>query len=199
MNDTLHQASEQKAAIRREALDRRDAIPRPVRAVKDSAIKERLFGLEEFMAAERLLLYSAFRTEVATEVMIEESIAMGKKVLLPKVDQEAKALSKHVINGLDELAPGYMGIPEPTSGERLKVEDIHLIVVPGVAFDRNGRRIGYGGGYYDRLLSRIKGQRLIVALAYEEQVFDELPHEEHDVRMDIIITDRRVIDCRGQG
>jgi 5-formyltetrahydrofolate cyclo-ligase len=199
LNDTLSPATDLKKSIREEALRRRDAIPASVRDVKDSAIRERLFALPEFRDAERVLLYASFRSEVETEAMIEEAIALGKKVLIPKVNQETSTLSKHVINGLHETSPGYMGIPEPDSEECLKVEDIHFIVVPGVAFDERGWRIGYGGGYYDRLLPRVKGIRSIAALAYEEQMFEELPHEEHDVGMDIIITDRRVIDCRGQG
>jgi 5-formyltetrahydrofolate cyclo-ligase len=86
-----------------------------------------------------------------------------------------------------------MGIPEPVTDPCCNVEEIDLIIVPGVAFDETGGRIGYGGGYYDRLLPRVKGLRPIVALAYEEQIYDDLPRAEHDIEMDIVLTDRKTI------
>jgi 5-formyltetrahydrofolate cyclo-ligase len=196
---TAHeQGADRKRDVRAEALARRDAIPGPVRRTKDRAVAEQLSGLPEFRAAERVLLYASFRSEVDTAEIIEVALDRGKKVLLPKVDRENGTLSKHVINGMDDVSPGFAGIPEPTTEERLRVEDIDLIVVPGVAFDTGGCRVGYGGGYYDRLLARVKGMRPIVALAYEEQLVDALPREEHDVNVDMIVTDRRVIKAHGR-
>jgi 5-formyltetrahydrofolate cyclo-ligase len=95
------------------------------------------------------------------------------------------------------MAPGFRGIPEPAAGEQVPVQEANLLVVPGVAFDPEGRRVGYGGGFYDRLLPRVKGLRPIVALAYEEQVFPSLPREEHDISVDVVITDARVIHGHG--
>jgi len=194
----LNQQAELKKAIREEALRRRGSIPGAVRRAKDRALAERLLCLDEYRKAGRVLLYAAFRTEAATEEIIEAAIRSGREVVLPRVDAENGALTKHVIGGLHELSPGYRGIPEPTSEARVKVEEVDLVVVPGVAFDPSGRRLGYGGGYYDRLLPRIKGVKPVVALAYEEQLFESLPGEEHDVGVDIIVTDRRVIRCHGQ-
>lgn len=199
MKDTLPHPVGSKSAVREEALQRRDAIPFAVRRAKGAAIRERLFGLEAFGAAQRVLFYASFRSEAPTEDMIRAAMALGKEVLLPKVDEENCALTKHIINGMHEVSPGYMGIPEPTSEQCVRVEEIDLILVPGVAFDGDGWRVGYGGGYYDRLLPRVKGSRPVVALAYEEQITESLPHEAHDVAMDMIITDRRIIECHGQG
>lgn len=179
--------------IRKDALKKRDAIPPPVKKVKALAIKDRLFALEEFKRAGSVLFYASFRSEVDTSVIIEEALLMGKRVVLPKVDNDTNSLTKHSIEGMHETSAGYMGIPEPVTDPCCKVEEIEFIIVPGVAFDEKGGRIGYGGGYYDKLLPRVKGLRTIAALAYEEQIYDELPSEEHDVGMDIIITDRRVI------
>lgn len=194
----MNPPAELKKAIREEALRRRDSIPPAVRRAKDRAVAERLLPLEEYRGAKRVLLYASFRTEVATGEIVEEAIRSGREVVLPRVDAENGALTKHVIGGIHELSPGFMGIPEPSSDVRVKVEEVDLVVVPGVAFDPLGRRVGYGGGYYDRLLPRIKGIKPVVALAYEEQLFESLPGEEHDVGMDIIVTDRRVIRCHGQ-
>jgi 5-formyltetrahydrofolate cyclo-ligase len=176
---------------------RRDAIPLPVRHAKDRAVMQNLMVLEAYRDARRVLFYSSFRSEVGTGEMIKNALESGKEVVLPRVDVENNSLAKHVINGLQELSPGYMGIPEPTAGRRVKVEEVDLLIVPGVAFDSYGWRIGYGGGYYDRLLPRVKGTKPVIALAYEEQLFEGIPHEDHDVGMDVIITDRRIMDCRG--
>jgi len=101
----------------------------------------------------------------------------------------------HEIKDISELSPGYMGIPEPSlSGERLvRLDDIELVIIPGSAFDCSGNRLGYGGGYYDILLSEGKRKVPVIALAYEEQLVDLIPSEVHDVKVDIIVTDKQVI------
>jgi len=98
---------------------------------------------------------------------------------------------------MGDIETGFKGIPEPTTGICVRVEDVDIVIVPGVAFSLDGARIGYGGGYYDRLLPRVKGAVPIVALAYEEQIFDSLPAEGHDISMDWIITPERIISCNG--
>ena len=98
---------------------------------------------------------------------------------------------------MEDIKAGFKGIPEPTTDACVKIEDVDIVIVPGVAFSADGARIGYGGGYYDRLLTWIKGTVPIVALAYEEQIFDELPAEGHDIGMDSIITPERIISCHG--
>ena len=104
-----------------------------------------------------------------------------------------------MINVLDQISPGYMGIPEPVTESQMNVEDIDMLVVPGVGFDPSGRRIGYGGGFYDRLLPRVKGKRTIAALAFCAQVFEQVPGMPHDIPVDYIITEEKVIECNGQG
>jgi 5-formyltetrahydrofolate cyclo-ligase len=197
LKNVLHPPTEKKADVRKEAQRKRDAIPLAHRRAFDAAIGKRLLSLREYVDARRVLYYASFRSEVSTEELIEASIASGKEVLLPKVDEENCALTKHMIDGLHNVSPGYMGIPEPVTNLCVKVESVHLILVPGLAFGHHGWRIGYGGGYYDRLLSRVRGIRPIVALAYEAQILEDIPHEEHDVPMDVIVTEERVIRCHG--
>jgi 5-formyltetrahydrofolate cyclo-ligase len=190
-----------KAALRKEALSKRDSIPLPVRKVKDSAIADRLLTLDNFMESQVVLLYASFRSEVETEGVIEKALEMGKKVLLPRVNLGGKRLDLYEINGLDELSSGYMGIPEPDAKEEnlRGLEDVEVAVLPGAAFDSKGTRLGYGKGYYDRLLSEGRARPVLVALAYEEQMLEDIPAETHDVKMDIILTDRRLIGCKGNG
>jgi len=158
-------------------------------------IRGTLFSLPEFLSAKTVLFYASFRSEVETLSLIRASLAMGKKVLLPHVDTKNSVLTLYEIKNMNELAPGYMGIPEPNlPDERYAViDDADLALIPGAAFDLSGNRLGYGAGYYDNLLSGRSRRMPIIALAYDEQLVDSIPAEKHDVRVDIIVTDIRVI------
>lgn len=184
-----------KRNIRKEILKKRDEISKDIKAIKDSLIKQRLFSFLEFITAKTVFFYASFRSEVETLSMIKESLKIGKRVVLPKVDKERLRLMLYEIKDISELFPGYMEIPEPLlPNERLvNLDDIDLIIIPGAAFDYSGNRLGYGGGYYDILLSERKKEVPIIALAYEEQLVDSIPSEMHDVKVDIIVTDKRVI------
>jgi 5-formyltetrahydrofolate cyclo-ligase len=186
-----------KKAIRNTILKRRDDIPQVIRTNKNLIIKTTLFSLTEFMRAEVVLFYASFSSEVETLTLIEESLAMGKRVVLPKVKTKQRTVALSEIKDIDELSFGYMGIPEPEVSveHTLSLPEVSLIVIPGVAFDCSCNRIGYGGGYYDMLLVERKKETPIIALAYEEQIVDSIPSEPHDVKMQMIITDKRIIKC----
>lgn len=183
-----------KKLLRKKLLEKRDSIPPSERKKKDVLIMQSLFNLHEFKTAKTILFYASFSTEVDTFNIIEESLKMGKNVLVPKVDKERHRLKLYEIKNLRELSTGYMGIPEPSlPDKRLReLNDADLIIIPGVGFDLSGNRLGYGAGYYDILLSDMK-KVPFVALAYEEQLIDAIPSEMHDVKVDIIVTDEQVI------
>jgi 5-formyltetrahydrofolate cyclo-ligase len=184
-----------KNEIRAEVLKRRDSIPLDLKKRKDAAINNRLFNLEEFIDAMSVLMYVSFRTEVDTIGQLEGILCLGKKLVVPLVDSKQKQLTLYEIKDITDLVPGYMDIPEPKAVENRKVElkDIDIIVIPGTGFDTKGNRLGYGGGYYDRLLADTEKNIPKIALAFEEQIAEEIPSEPHDMKMDIIITDERVI------
>lgn len=184
-----------KEAIRKKILIERDRIPADIKPMKDSLIKKMLFSLPEFVSARTIIFYASFRSEVETLDMIKESIKMGKKVVLPKVDKKRHMLVLYEIKEMKELIAGYMGIPEPslTEGRLVSVDNADLIVIPGAGFDYSGNRLGYGAGYYDILLSQRKKKMPIIALSYEEQLVDYIPSEDHDVKVEIIVTDKRLI------
>ena len=186
-----------KNSIRAELLSRRDSISSDKKKLKDTAIKNRLINLEEFIDAKSVLMYVSFRTEVETIELLNGILCLGKTLVVPLVNSKQKTLSLYEIKDITELEPGYMGIPEPNVNENRKVElkDIDIVVIPGTGFDLNGNRLGYGGGYYDRLLSNADKNIPTVALAFEEQMLDVVPSEPHDMTMDIIVTDERVIKC----
>lgn len=191
--------NEIRKSIRKEVLKKRDSINPALRKVKDLFIRQRLFSLPEFINAKTIFFYAAFRSEVETLGMIRASLEWGKKIVLPKVDTENRRLKLYEIRDVNELMPGCMGIPEPSvPEERLRgLDDIDLVVIPGAGFDVCGNRLGYGAGYYDILLAQMKKKISIVAPAYEEQIVERIPAAEHDVRIDKIVTDERVVECDG--
>ncbi len=203
-----------KKSIRAELLRKRDAIPPALKAQKDAAIWQRLSALEEFRRAENVMMYVSFRSEADTKRFLQNVIAFGKKLILPFVDSKNRVLELYEVRDASELVRGYMGIPEPGIKENRRVDfnAVDLIIIPGVGFDIKGNRLGYGGGYYDRLLSGI-GDRgsetskkepartpqppspCLIALAFEEQIVEEIPSESHDIKMDMIVTEKRLIRC----
>jgi 5-formyltetrahydrofolate cyclo-ligase len=184
-----------KKTLRKEVLKKRDAIPPDVRKKKDALIKENLLSMPEFISARTVLFYASFRSEAGTFEMMTASLGRGKRIVLPKVDRERHMLRLYEVKDVNELSPGHMGIPEPSLPDERMIspDDVDLIVIPGAGFDIGGNRIGYGEGYYDILLSQRRKKMPVVALAYEEQVIDSIPAEAHDVKVDMIITDKRVI------
>lgn len=184
-----------KRILRKEILEKRDSIPVAERKKKDKLIKFNLFNLSEFEMAKILLFYVSFRSEVDTISMIEESLQVNKRIIVPKVNKGTHLLRLYEIKDLKELSRGFMGIPEPNlPDDRIRdIKDIDLSIIPGIAFDHYGNRLGYGTGYYDILFSNTKYKIPIVALAYEEQIIDSIPYESHDIKVDIIVTDKQII------
>lgn len=188
-----------KDELRRELLARRDRIPPEVRNIKNSLIRDRLISSRYFQDSSVIFSFASFRSEVDTFGIMEESFRSGKKVVVPKVDPENHQLILCEIHGTGELEAGYMGIPEPAriaDERRADIDSVDLVIIPGAGFDPEGNRIGYGGGYYDRLLSGLMNQVAVVAPAFEEQIVDMVPSETHDIKVSVIVTDRRLIECR---
>lgn len=193
-----------KRRIREKLLKQRDSIPPEIKLRKEAAIEKTLFALDVFKNARCLLMYVSFRSEVNTTNYLDDILKLGKRLILPVVDSRHKVLKLYEVKNTSELAPGYMGIPEPGIREnrRVPLNDIDLVVIPGTGFDIEGIRLGYGGGYYDRLLSyeskqlaRVEHHIPTVALAFEEQIGEKIPSEPHDIRVDFIVTDKRLIHC----
>ena len=187
-----------KTSARHAILTARDAIPAEERKEKSRAVAERLAGQAEYKEAATILFYVSFRSEVATLGMIKSALAAGKKVLVPKVDRKAHRLKLYEIKDLDkDLETGYMGIFEPVeaTARHAMPEDADLVIMPGVGFDGKGRRLGYGGGYYDRLIETLRPGARLIALAFEAQVVVEIPSEGHDKKVPKIITEARVIEA----
>lgn len=186
-----------KKNLRNILLKKREGIKPEEKKVKEAAIRKRLFALVDFKAAENILFYASFRSEVDTMASLKRTFKQRKKVALPLVDEKRRKLFLYRIKDVSELVSGYMGIPEPgiTRGRKVNLKDIDVVIVPGAGFDVRGNRLGYGFGYYDKLLSKSKRHIITIALAFEEQIVPEAPNEKHDIKIDRIVTDKRIINC----
>jgi len=187
----------EKSSIRKEVSFRRDGLSKEERKAKSENIARRLLELPEFINAQAILFYASFRSEVDTIELLKNSIGNKKRVVLPKVDMRSMSLMLYEIYSMEDLKPGCLGILEPLAsrGRAVNTGDIDFMIIPGVAFDEHCNRLGYGKGFYDRLLAVKKSPA--VALAYEEQVVENIPADVHDIKMDKIITDKRIIHCHG--
>ncbi len=186
-----------KVVLRKQALQRRETLAFGERLKKDKRIKERFLQLEEFQRAERIFFYASYRAEVDTFELISEALRQNKRVALPKVYPEKKVMRFYWIRALNTVSPGYRGIPEPVPEDEAMAEEADLVVVPAVAYNERGYRLGYGGGYYDRFLKEVRKETITVGLAYDEQIIGPLPTDDWDMPVDIVITEERTIYCHG--
>ena len=179
-----------KHALRTGTLARRRALSPQQVSSQSYELQLRFLALPEFQQARVLALYASIHQEVETSAVALEALATGKTLLYPAV--VGSDMQFRQVLGLDDLTPGRYGIPEP-SGEVWDPQDTDLIVVPGVAFDISGRRIGYGKGFYDKSLHRLEGTGRLVGFCYDFQLYEEIVGEPHDVAMDMIVTELKVV------
>ena len=167
------------------------------RKQRSETILDRLRQCVEYSRAESVLCYLGHRSEVQTESLIAERLQNAQQTLLPWCKEDELRLFR--LHSLDELEPGAFGIPEP--GLELKndptraadVQEVDLILIPGLAFDRNGGRLGQGKGFYDKLLSRARETTTLVGIGFDCQLVDHVPTEPHDVPLQIVITESETI------
>ena len=183
-----------KMMMRRELLGKRKALSPDWIAEKSGAACARVLDLPEWKRAKTVMLYAATRSEVQTKELIARALAEGKRVCLPVRSEEQSEMMAFFIGSPEELVLGDLGYLEP-SKMSLKAEphEIELAIVPGIAFDEKGNRLGRGMHYYDGFLRRLRARK--VALAFEMQIVPEVPTEDHDVPVDKIVTEKRVINC----
>jgi len=182
-------------------MDLRAALTASEQDAMSAAAQEALIGSPPFARAETVLIYMPFRGEVATEVIARAAAGAGKRLALPRVVRQPKGLVLHSYSGEPAtLAGGAYGILEPRpEWPVVAPRAIDLVVVPGVAFDRSGGRLGYGGGYYDRLLPAVRTANpgaVLIGLAYGFQVTQELPRDSHDIPVDGLATEWGYVSVR---
>ena len=210
-----------KQSLRKHILSLRDQLPSDIKAAHDAAILGRLLRMPEYIKAGTVLGYMNFGSEFACELLAAQVLKDGKRLVLPRVNRHTNTLDLYCADDLEnQLAPGLWGIREPVV-ERCKrlnaINEVEFALLPGIAFSKNGARLGYGGGFYDKLLMKPLAIRLseqttfakslvmanagrlrpvLAVAAYGLQVVEALPQEETDVGVEWIITESEIIDCR---
>jgi len=189
----------------------KDALRKQILAIRNRLTDEEVMRLSErifsnlaenslFHDSAHVMVYLDFKHEVKTDSIINYCLEKNKKVYVPVCIAETHELCISEITSPEELRPGHYGIREPHT-DFIRLSDsslIDLVLIPGVAFDRAGSRIGFGAGYYDRFLKRLEPKAVKTALAYSFQVADHVPADEYDIPVDYIVTEKGTIKCRSK-
>jgi len=190
----------QRDNLRREILKLRDNLSFRDRFKKSTIIKNHLISFDPIKTATNIFSYVNFRSEVETIDFIK-SIVKKKNIFVPlTIVENFELLAVQITSPDTQLQPGYCNIPEPIPKLRetsvIDPKKIDIVIVPGVVFDHKGGRLGYGGGYYDRFLSKNEAQALRIGLAFEIQMVDNVPLKAHDELMDMVVTEKKVYYTR---
>ncbi len=187
-----------KESVRKETLEARKAISNEELINKSESATDKLLSTDIYKNANMIMAYIDFRNEVQTEKIIKTAIADGKRIVIPiSVVETRQLILSELINYDTELESGAYGILEPKA-EYIRETDaklVDLVLIPGVAFDERGFRVGYGAGYYDRFLETVRPDTSKIALAFELQMVEYAFEDSHDVPVDMIVTEDRIIKC----
>lgn len=184
-----------KKETRKNIIKKRDELDIIAKGAMDNEIIEKFMMSETYKNARGIFIYIGFGSEINTKIIIKDALNSGKEVYVPKVIKKDMVFIK--IDSLENLVTSSYGILEPIGDKSdFDVNKLDLIVMPGVAFDREGNRLGYGGGYYDKFLEQNQIECKKIALSYDFQVLEKLEVEEHDIKVDLIITENQVINIK---
>ncbi len=178
--------------MRRAMTERRSAIPESERLAMSELIASA--ATDALRDRDLVMVFLSFGSEVATDPIVDSLASGGHRLCVPHIDGLALVPASYTPG--DPMRNGVLGIREPAGVSPVGVSEIDAVIVPGLAFDARGYRIGYGGGYYDRLLGEIRSDALGAGVCFHQQVVDEVPHGEGDRPVVKVITDTGTIDCR---
>ncbi|MFH1655151.1 MAG: 5-formyltetrahydrofolate cyclo-ligase [Candidatus Omnitrophota bacterium] len=179
-----------KQELRNMMLSKLNSLKEVDRAKKSLSIKDKLFASSEFKKAKIILFYASLKNEVETGMMIREAQAQGKTIGLPMIFEKEKKLVPYLVSDIDtQLTTGIYGIREPNKEftKSISLEDLNLVIVPGIAFDLRGNRLGRGKGYYDRFLKTLAKDTTSIGLAFDFQIVENLPHSSLDSSVNQVI------------
>ena len=184
-----------KFELRSYMVNKRSRITAKIRTEKSEIIINKLRSLQVYLDAKLILVYVSFRSEVETHSFINQALRDGKRIAVPLTISDGKLLLPCEIFSLDDLAPRTLGILEPDKNNTNEVnrKDIDLAVVPGLAFDLHGNRLGFGAGYYDRFLPSLRKDAITIGVCFDEQLVEQLPVEVFDVPLDGVLTNLELI------
>ncbi len=178
-----------KISMRKEIIKKRKSIDEGIRKGWDRSILLKVLSSEEYIKSKVIFIYVSYNGEVDTEKLIKQALCDGKTVCVPRVISKAEGMEAVPIKDFGELISGAYGILEaPKAFPSINPQSIDLAIVPGVAFDNGGGRLGYGGGFYDRYLALMRQDSISTALAYSIQIVDDIPMEPQDKRVSMVIS-----------
>ena len=186
-----------KVALRSHYLALRAEAHARFGPTEQADLERNLFSLPAFSAARTLLLYASMRDEVPTHALIARLLAAGRRVALPITHAREKTLTLACLSSIADLRPALFGVPEPKAEGRQDCtpSSVDVALVPGLAFDMQGHRLGHGLGYYDRFLPSLSCPK--IGVAYDAQISaTALPREAHDHPVDFVVSEKRVVVCR---
>lgn len=188
----------EKKILRKEILAKRDNIDIVEKGKMDKKISDKFYENKYYRDAKNIFIYISYDSEINTKEIINKALKDYKKIYVPRTEFKTRLMDAVEIVSLDNLIESEYGILEPSVEEpHINPNELDLIVVPGVAFDRNGGRIGYGAGFYDRYFKKINKDNMKkiakIALAYDFQILDNIPMNEQDVPVNYIITEKEFI------
>lgn len=176
-----------KKVVRKEILKKRDMLSGEQVEKLSNQIQSNILCWDKFNEASTIMVYSNYKNEVSTKHINETILKLNKRLILPKVIKETRDILPCLVTEFNELTPGVYGIYEPDGSRIIQRNEIDLVIVPGVAFDINGDRIGHGAGYYDRFLRGYNGIK--AGICYEFQIVENAYPDQYDIKMDYIITE----------
>lgn len=184
-----------KKSLRKEMLRNRDNLSKNTREEYSKIIANSLYKTEHYKDAKTIMAFISFGSEINTRYLIEDSIEQGKIIVIPVMVPETKELKVSRILNYSELEAGHYNILTPKE-EFLRFIDpntIDLVLVPGLIFAKDGYRIGYGGGYYDRFLAKLDNNVKKIALGFDMQIKDKVPTDHYDIPVDYILTEKQFL------
>jgi 5-formyltetrahydrofolate cyclo-ligase len=185
--------AQRKAALRAEMRRIRAELTPSERTRGSQGVEERLFELELFRAPRTVMVFASFGSEVPTDDIIRRLSRDGHAVLLPVVQGDGLRAVRYQPGGA--MVDTTRGPREPANGVPVDPQQIDVVITPGLAFDRTGARLGYGGAYYDRFLSWLGARVTTIGIGFHQQLVAEVPADPADVRVDLVVTDREVVRC----
>ena len=187
-----------KEAVRKIMVRRRNDLAAGEVTELSQKIEKNLFSCNDFLDRQRILYYLSFNKEVSTDCMISRSLMLQKKVYVPRINKSAKKMEIcHIKSLVVDMELNNFGIREPVHFTIEQPKNIDVVIAPGLAFDRSGSRIGFGGGYYDKLFAELPKSTLLVGLAYNFQILDSLNQDFWDKKIQKIITEKEILNSLG--
>jgi len=186
-----------KEILRKKWMKKRKKVAKKEGDIKSKIISKKILSLKEIKESKNIMIYVSYRSEVSTNKLIISLLNNNKRIFAPYCIKDKKRMEVVEIENPDQdLEKGAYGIKEPAKrirNNKIDPKNLDIVVVPAVAFSKSGYRVGYGGGYYDRFLERLANKTITIGINYEEMLFDTVPKEDHDLAVDMVVTDKRLL------